>query len=99
MRADRRSGRQKFFHDDVAIEGAALVAAIALGPGHPDPPPGTELATELGIAAVPGLRPLTRQAVGDLLRQKVAHFQSEVLRVEARRRREIENIKHRPPPS
>ena len=37
MRPDRSAGSQQFLGHDVAFEHAALPAAVAPGPGHPDP--------------------------------------------------------------
>ena len=37
MRPDRSAGSQQFLSHDVAFEHAALPAAVAPGPGHPDP--------------------------------------------------------------
>jgi hypothetical protein len=37
MRPDRGTGRQQFLGHDIAFEHAALAAAIALRPRHPDP--------------------------------------------------------------
>src|ERR1700730_3062492 len=46
MRPGRRARRQHLLGHDIALEMRALVAAVFLGPGHPDPALGPDLAAE-----------------------------------------------------
>ena len=47
VQAHRRVGDAELLGDDVALEEAALAAAVFLGPGHADPALGADLAAEL----------------------------------------------------
>ena len=52
MRADRRTGREQLFGDDVTLEEAALTTAVATRPRHADPPAATERRRKLRVVTV-----------------------------------------------
>src|SRR5262249_60902821 len=56
VRGHRRAGSQHLFENHVALEGAPLVAAVALGPRHADPTARAHLLAELAVEATPGVR-------------------------------------------
>ncbi len=77
--ADRRARGQHLFQHDVAFERAPLLAAVALGPGHPNPAALAHAAAEGGIVAVPAFGALPGRAVGELGFQEVSHLGAHAL--------------------
>src|SRR5262245_48070715 len=69
MAPDRRTGREQFLGDDIAVEETALAAAIALRPGHADPAPFAKSAAEIGCTMRPEVAvrfpAFCRQLLGD----------------------------------
>ena len=89
MRTDRRAGDQQFLDHDIAFGIRALVAAIRLGPGHPDPAARAQLPAELAAAARPGPRAFDRR----LIRQRISEERAHLAAKRSRLRRKFERRK------
>ena len=71
----RGVGDAKLLGDDVALQEAALVAAVFLGPGHADPALGADLAAELLAVGAVGAAAMRVEGAGlDLLGEEGAHL-------------------------
>src|SRR5690606_14022008 len=79
VRRYRGARREELLEHDVALEGAALPAAESLRPGHADPSTLTELAAELPVAPGPVLGAPGGGIVGEILRDELANFRSQLL--------------------
>src|SRR5689334_8396310 len=78
MRTSRCARCEHLLGHDIAFQMRAFMAAIFLGPGHPDPAFGTELAAEL--ARKRSLPPMRREGPGfDLLMEKGANLLAQFL--------------------
>src|SRR5580693_274394 len=89
MRPDRGAGRQQFLSHDIAFEHAALAAAIALRPGHPDPATRAEPPAERRRPMAAEIAVRHPEAGGELPGNELAHLgpQKPHTRVAARRDR------------
>ena len=75
VQAHRRIGDAELLGDDVALEEAALLAAVLLGPGHADPALRADLAAELfAVGAVDAGVVRVEGAGLDLLGEEGAHL-------------------------
>src|SRR5580704_1543997 len=74
MRPDRGAGRQQFLSHDIAFEHAALAAAIALRPGHPDPATRAEPPAERRRPMAAEIAVRHPEAGGELPGNELAHL-------------------------
>ncbi|MNZ67703.1 hypothetical protein D3C78_859580 [compost metagenome] len=77
----RRARGEQFFQHHVALQRAALMAAIALRPGHAEPAARAQLAAELFANAVPALGPLGGGVVLQRFGEERAHLGAQGLGV------------------
>src|SRR5215468_5866231 len=81
VQADRGVGDPELLGDDVALEEAALAAAVAPGPGHADPAPRADLAAEPGVErAERGAAPRIERAGRDLVGEELPDLAAQRLR-------------------
>ena len=85
--AHRRARGEHFLQHHVALERAALVPAVALGPGHADPAARAHLAAEFAVAAAPGTHAFGDGALGQVLGEEGAHLGAQHLALRKGRRR------------
>ena len=94
MRPDRSAGSQQFLGHDVAFEHAALPAAVAPGPGHPDPATRPQPPAERRRPMTAEIAVWRPQPRSKLLGDKLASLGPQGLA--SRRRVETEGGIHRP---
>src|SRR6266404_7028380 len=75
----RRAVAQKLLGDDVAVEEAALAAAVLLGPGDADPALLAHRLAELGRARVPACEAVLGLEAGQRLLEKGADLHAQCL--------------------
>src|ERR1700751_5684708 len=74
MGPHRGAGGEHLFEYDVTLEGAALAATVALGPGHADPTTRAHLAAKGRIAAAPGAGPRSGRSSAKFTGEELANF-------------------------
>ena len=76
----RRARRQHLLQHHIALQRRALMPAILLRPGHPQPAARTHRLAERRVGADPGLRPLLRRPLPQRIRQERPHLAPQRLR-------------------